>query len=521
MATVNEGQNNVILSDVLITDTLPGSAATNSILNPLSSSNRQNIGVSSSIADSKNQLATEADQLSAAIAPPKSSATISDSSSNKSDDSLIVPDPLNSGLSESISRSTLPSNSDAESKDTLTGSSKNTSLIAPKEDTLTTTDPLTNNKIAPEKSSAIDPAKLAKTEQKSATETAKNNTIAEPKETAIAVATKSEDLTAQKTVTTTNISKDSQKENPTASSGENDKKVVENSQYVAVEAQKELDQTAPKSLPVADNSFTSGKFVVDSTGQVGIDFLYDGGLYKGQLAIISLKGMEKFVPGSTEFIKEAAARALSNSVTGHIAIDDLSEGARFTGNLAEGNYNDGNYAGVKSFAMTPGEEFGIAIVPNGTFQEVLNNPAVGGDKRPLFSMTTANPAEGFHVGQIADVTGSGKTFTMEDMRVDLGSDRDYNDFIFQVRGATGKAVLLDEVINAEKDWRKADIGKSLIAYSQGEIVSEKPKTLSVKTDDTQPTAKPLETVTEKTENPAVKTNDTQATDKPLETITET
>ena len=25
--------------------------------------------------------------------------------------------------------------------------------------------------------------------------------------------------------------------------------------------------------------------------------------------------------------------------------------------------------------------------------------------------------------QIADVTGSGKTFTMEDMRVDLGSDR--------------------------------------------------------------------------------------------------
>ena len=47
-----------------------------------------------------------------------------------------------------------------------------------------------------------------------------------------------------------------------------------------------------------------------------------------------------------------------------------------------------------------------------------------------FSMVTANPNEAFHVGQIADVTGDGNTFVLEDLRVDTGSDRDYNDMIF-------------------------------------------------------------------------------------------
>ncbi|MEG4343113.1 DUF4114 domain-containing protein [Microcoleus sp. A003_D6] len=504
MASVNEVQDNVILQDVLITDTLPGSVTNNYILNPLSSSNRQNIGGSSLIVDSKNQPATEADQISAAIAPTKSNDTISDSSSNKSDDSLIVPDNLSSSLSGSIERNTLSSSSDAEVEDTLTGSSKDAPLIPVKDETLTANDPLTNNKIPAENLSAIAPTALAEKEQNSETETATNNTSIEPKATAIAETTQPESSTAEKPVTTAEVSQDTKKENSTASSGENDNKLAESTQSVAVETQKELSPTVPKSEPVADNSFTSGKFVVDSTGQVGIDFLFDGGLYKGQLAIISLKGMEKFVPGSEEFIKEVASRALSNSEKGHLVINDLSEGAKFTDNLPEGNSNDGSYLGVKTFAMTPGEEFGVMLVPNGTVQEVLNNPAIGGDKRPLFSMVTANPAEGFHVGQIADVTGSGKIFTMEDMRVDLGSDRDYNDFVFQVRGATGQAVNLDSVINADNDWRKTDMGKALIADPKPDAEpkvepakedakpvsnSESNLVLDVPISDTLPTAK--------------------------------
>ena len=518
MTTVNEGQSNVLLKDVLIADTLPGSAAGNSILNPLSSSNKQNIGASSLMVDSKNQLAVEPDKPSVTTDLLKSNHAISESSSKKSDDSLIVPDPLKSSLSGSVTSNTgldtlSGSQSGAGVKDALTGSSKDTPLIAIKDDTLTATDSLTNNQSAKEISPDKKAGTLVEKETKPETETTKNNLVAEQKDTKTQVATNADKVTGEKpiadaskdsnkqnsivstteavatsnlpkettsptvtnadkltgekpVVTAADVSKDSNKENSTATSGDNEKKVADNTQVAAVETPKELSQTAPKSEPVADNQFTSGKFIVDSTGKVGIDFLFDGGLYKGQLAIVSLKGMEKFVPGSAEFIKEVASRALSNSVKGHVVINDLSEGARFTGNLPEGNYNEGTYLGVKTFVMTPGEEFGVMLVPNGTVQELLNNPVVGGDKRPLFSMATANPAEGFYVGQIADVTGSGKTFAMEDLRVDLGSDRDYNDLIFQVRGATGTAVNLDSVINPEKDWRKADIGKALIAYAK-------------------------------------------------------
>ena len=224
-------------------------------------------------------------------------------------------------------------------------------------------------------------------------------------------------------------------------------------------------------LPITSSertNFSSGVFTVGETGEVGIDFLFDGGGYKGELAIFSLKNMENLTPGSSEFIKEAATRALSNSDFGHVVISDITEGAKFSGNLpGEGNQNSGVYEGVKTFKMTAGDEFGVMLVPNAKVQQLFDNPNAGGSLRPLFSLVTANPNEHLHIGQIADVTGEGNTFVMEDLRVDGSySDKDYNDIIFQVRGATGKAVHLDEVIAPGKDWRTSDMGQALIAYAE-------------------------------------------------------
>ncbi|MCL1474993.1 DUF4114 domain-containing protein, partial [Argonema antarcticum] len=207
--------------------------------------------------------------------------------------------------------------------------------------------------------------------------------------------------------------------------------------------------------------FSSGVFTVGETGEVGVDFLFDGGGYKGELAIFSLKDMENLTPGSSEFIKEAATRALSNSEFGHVIISDITESARFNS-----HDNSGVYEGVKTFNMSAGDEFGVMLVPNGKVQQVFDNPKVNGSLRPLFSMVAANPNEHSHIGQIADVTGDGNTFVMEDLRVDTGSDRDYNDIIFQVRGATGKAIHLDEVIDPAKDWRTSNMGQALIAYAE-------------------------------------------------------
>ncbi|MBD1895739.1 PA14 domain-containing protein [Coleofasciculus sp. FACHB-129] len=220
-------------------------------------------------------------------------------------------------------------------------------------------------------------------------------------------------------------------------------------------------------------TFESGVFTVGDTGEVSIDFLSDGGQYQGELAVFSLGGMEGFELGSEAFIKEAASRALSNSELGHVALSDATEGARFSGALPhEGNFNTGAYQGVKTFSMRPGDTFGVMLVPHGTVQQLYDNPAAEGYGHPLFSMTTANPNDAFHMGQIADVTGDGNTFVMEDMRVDGWTDKDYNDVIFQVRGATGKAALLDDVINSGKDWRSTDMGEALIAYAKPYITPD-------------------------------------------------
>ncbi len=218
--------------------------------------------------------------------------------------------------------------------------------------------------------------------------------------------------------------------------------------------------------------FDSGIFTVENTGKVTIDYLFDGGGYKGELAIFSLTGMEQFVNNYTSFIKEAATRSLTNTNLGHIVISDTTEGARISGTLGEKNWNNGDYLGVKTFDMLPGDKFGLMLTPNGTIQQVFDNPKIGGAIRPLFSLSTANPNDGFQLGQIADITGNGNSFVMEDLRIDRNSDKDYNDMIFLVSGATGIAPVLSEVINPNKDWRTTELGESLIDYLDTPIPPE-------------------------------------------------
>ncbi|MDJ1180031.1 S8 family serine peptidase [Roseofilum sp. BLCC_M91] len=195
-----------------------------------------------------------------------------------------------------------------------------------------------------------------------------------------------------------------------------------------------------------------------------IDYIFDGGGYQGELAIFSLEGMDEFEPGSEDFIQEASSRALSSSEQGHVVISDADEGARFSGKLGERDQNAGEYLGVKSFNMRSGDTFGVMLVPNKTVAKVFDNPGISGSGRPLFSMVTSNPYEGFHVGQIADVTGDGSTFVMEDIRMDGKTDSDYNDIIFQIRGAKGKAALMDEVLAEGEDWRETELGQGIIEY---------------------------------------------------------
>jgi hypothetical protein len=228
-----------------------------------------------------------------------------------------------------------------------------------------------------------------------------------------------------------------------------------------------LSNRASSFSPV-DLTSDSGIFTVGASGEVSFDYLFDGGAYKGELAIFSLSGMDRWLQSAPEFFaREAALRALSSSDLGHIVISDQTEGARFSGSLPyEGNFNSGSYVGAKTFSMRPGEQFGVMLVPKGTVEDVLlHGGELKGDHLPLFSIPTLNTGGVNQFAQVVDAVADGNSFTFEDLSLSGSSDRDYNDLVFQVQGATGQATLLDDAINPLKDWRDSETGQQIVTYA--------------------------------------------------------
>ena len=216
------------------------------------------------------------------------------------------------------------------------------------------------------------------------------------------------------------------------------------------------------------NSFNNGIFQVNSSGKVNIDFLYDGGWYRGELAIFSLQGMEHLETGSQEFITEAANRALSNSELGYVVIEDQTERARFSdlnNELSwEGQFNGGIYNGEPSFLMQEGDRFAMMLVTNGTVIDLAANPST---EEVLFSFDTLQLDNGETIGQIADITGDGNTFGWEDVNLNdtANLDRDYNDLVVKVEGATATAATVEDSVYYNRDWLNTGVGQELVSYA--------------------------------------------------------
>ncbi len=243
---------------------------------------------------------------------------------------------------------------------------------------------------------------------------------------------------------------------------------------IQVTATNALNKTASETRTV--QVYEAGVFTVGEAGEVKADWLYDGGMYKGELGIFSLTGMADLEPNSPKFIKEAARRALSQSEEGFVVISDPAEGAKFAGSLGESrDWNSGPYAQAKTFRMKPGDKFATILVPNATLQSLYDDLDTGeAQKMPLFSLASVNPDHGMYIGQLADIDGSGNAFIYEDMNF-MNSDRDYNDFIFQIAGAEVCLPLLDDLIDPAKDWR--NIGGVAEDISEHIGTAVKPDTL--------------------------------------------
>ena len=220
------------------------------------------------------------------------------------------------------------------------------------------------------------------------------------------------------------------------------------------------------------STFEIGTFVVDPDGTVEIDYLLDGGWFRGELGIFSLEGMDTLEAGSTEFMLEAAERALSGSDSGHIVIQDRIEGARIDSEFVfEPNFNSGEYLGAKSFAMTPGDEVAFILVPNNTFEDTLENPEVINEwgNLPVFSFPEANLFGVPDTFQFVDINGTG-TIGAQDLPA-LQNIGDYNDIVFQARGIEGTLPRLEDNVHPERNWQDGVTAEEVTEYTEERVIN--------------------------------------------------
>ncbi|QTA88132.1 DUF4114 domain-containing protein [Desulfonema magnum] len=255
--------------------------------------------------------------------------------------------------------------------------------------------------------------------------------------------------------------------------------------------------TQPPSAEIIGGTFTVGE-----NGFVEIEWLYDGGSYQGELGIFSLSGMKDLTPGSVDFIREAVKRSLSNTEDGYVVLSDPTEKARFDGTLdgESQDWNSGEYKGTKTFEMRPGDIFATILVPNASLESLFENPGTTNSyKRPLFSLVSSAPAYGMSVGQVADVNGMGRGFVYEDMDA-ANSDKDYNDLIIRMHGATPTEIpTLDRVISSSdssaqsrkrrstrdswSDWRTdSELGRQIMRHVEMSDTESDRLTISVAID---------------------------------------
>jgi large repetitive protein len=182
-------------------------------------------------------------------------------------------------------------------------------------------------------------------------------------------------------------------------------------------------QIEPKIAPVATKP---GIFTVGENGQINIDYLFDGGDYQAQMSIFSLDGMENLEAGSIEFIKEAARRATSNSELGYVVIEDSKQTGK--------DNNRAGYQGSQTYKFRAGAKVAVMLMSNGDAQTLQKNvPGKTSSQYPMFSCDS--------IRQIVDLTGKGEVFGWEDIALPI-SDKDYNDVIFKISGATTPAIIV-------------------------------------------------------------------------------
>ncbi|MGB0560174.1 MAG: Ig-like domain-containing protein, partial [Spirulinaceae cyanobacterium] len=197
---------------------------------------------------------------------------------------------------------------------------------------------------------------------------------------------------------------------------------------------------------------TEGYFTVETSGQVTVDYLYDGSFAQGEVGLFSLSGMDLSQLGTLAFTQEALRRALTNTTEGHTVIADTQDGAKIDGINVSGEV----YNGPKTVAMTPGDHFGIIITRNNTLQQAKD----WNQTSPYISLVPSDDSNA-SAYQLRAIRSGQNVFAVEDTALP-GGDKDYNDYVFSIEGATANVGLVDPHINPSKEWRNSPLEEALL-----------------------------------------------------------
>ncbi len=213
-------------------------------------------------------------------------------------------------------------------------------------------------------------------------------------------------------------------------------------------------------LDQASLNNAEGTFTVGDSGLVAVDFLFDGGDYTGELAVFTLAGMANL--STADFAREAARRAISGTSDGQIVIADRVEGAQFSAELGERDRNQGSAATTKTFTLAAGTRFAFMLVPNSTIAAVATDAfLLDSENAPLFSIAAYNPGGTAQLAQAAE-----GIFAMEDLQVGKG-DADFNDIVFQVKGASSAVASLLQLAGPSKNWLANPAAEAFLNVSKG------------------------------------------------------
>jgi|GEM_PF-4555414 len=181
----------------------------------------------------------------------------------------------------------------------------------------------------------------------------------------------------------------------------------------------------------------AGVFVVGESGEISLEYIYDGGSNKGQLIAFSLDEMEGFEGSFSEYSEAIVAQALDEEKA-YFVSNDQDDKAVFEGDLNEqGLSNGGTLAGERVFTFEPGERIGLMLMPTGDLEG-----------EAFFSFLSANPDGVAHSLQMQ--TTEGVLIGFEDLF--NGGDGDFQDVLFNLQGIETSYTHLPKNIDEDRVW---------------------------------------------------------------------